>query len=716
METFDSVIRKYIIQIPIIQRDYAQGRNNIKSSEVRSDFLDSIENVLRENRPLHLDFIYGDFKDDRFLPLDGQQRLTTLFLLHWYFGQKGHHSVSHLRRFTYETRASSREFCMKLVDSEISFSAKQLSESIIDSPWFYAAWSYDPTIKSMLVMLDAIHARFHNDSFYERLQNLSFDFFTLENFGLDDDLYVKMNARGKSLTNFEIFKAQFEQHLQSVDKTLGKQFERKIDNQWTDLMWHFAVADQSYVVDKFLMNVIQYVAEMLHYSSSGLTLETSLSNRNLLELFKSKESINFLFKILDNIEEIQSTVDEVFASDSGGMRVKLFDEGSNLFDKVITGKALNIQQRILLFLVIHGRLFDINILKLKDVVKAARNLTYSVKHLKKGEITYTADLGFSNISPILKIFLPILTKDSHDLVVELENAKLTDTGITKRSLEHELDKLNCIKANPETRVPIHEMEDHEYLKGDLSNFFWTDDVKLLQYACHAMKKIWLMPDEMIIQMLLTVDDYSLQIGWTFVGDKYFFGKENYWEIILTANSNSKIDYKIFFTNVLNSYMAANGDVASMLNKYLDHAERDWRYYFVKYPSIVRQIRVLSKDNNLFAAHWNDCNFEIEKLGGSNLNAYHLNPYLFTIAEILDNLEFAKSVQGKEQSYLQTEYFRAFIYEDGWHLFELNLENHSDLLRRFSLQRIDDYYLLQDNLSDDRIETLTSFFICLNPKL
>jgi hypothetical protein len=37
--------------------------------------------------PLNLDFIYGSMESHRpsdFLPLDGQQRLTTLFLLHWY--------------------------------------------------------------------------------------------------------------------------------------------------------------------------------------------------------------------------------------------------------------------------------------------------------------------------------------------------------------------------------------------------------------------------------------------------------------------------------------------------------------------------------------------------------------------------------------------------------------------------------------------------------
>ena len=78
------------IQIPIIQRDYAQGRKDEK--EVRTTFLDALYNYLEENIPNRdLDFIYGSLEqigdETVFVPLDGQQRLTTLFLLHWYLFQ-----------------------------------------------------------------------------------------------------------------------------------------------------------------------------------------------------------------------------------------------------------------------------------------------------------------------------------------------------------------------------------------------------------------------------------------------------------------------------------------------------------------------------------------------------------------------------------------------------------------------------------------------------
>ena len=75
------------IVIPIIQRDYAQGRTNDDVRQIREAFLKKIFKVLGDNSSkLELDFIYGtletpkdislkdvDYED--FVPLDGQQRL-----------------------------------------------------------------------------------------------------------------------------------------------------------------------------------------------------------------------------------------------------------------------------------------------------------------------------------------------------------------------------------------------------------------------------------------------------------------------------------------------------------------------------------------------------------------------------------------------------------------------------------------------------------------
>ncbi len=56
-----------------------------------------------------------------------------------------------------------------------------------------------------------------------------------------DELYVKMNARGKQLTDFENFKTELVQHAKD-DNILGEtqalDFAAKLDVQWTDIFWN----------------------------------------------------------------------------------------------------------------------------------------------------------------------------------------------------------------------------------------------------------------------------------------------------------------------------------------------------------------------------------------------------------------------------------------------------------------------------------------------
>lgn len=73
------------IRIPMIQRDYALGRKDPRAQRIRDDFIKTlVDAVASHGQTTGLDFVYGKTQGDTFLPLDGQQRLTTLFLLHWY--------------------------------------------------------------------------------------------------------------------------------------------------------------------------------------------------------------------------------------------------------------------------------------------------------------------------------------------------------------------------------------------------------------------------------------------------------------------------------------------------------------------------------------------------------------------------------------------------------------------------------------------------------
>ncbi|HHD2940696.1 MULTISPECIES: DUF262 domain-containing protein [Enterobacteriaceae] len=282
------------IQIPIIQRDYAQGRPD--EQEVRDTFISALEDALLKpahdvSLPLNLDFIYGSVEEcygkTQFLPLDGQQRLTTLFLLHWYLAWRDSawemftalFVAEGKSRFRYGVRPSSNDFFDQLVvyrPTEAVEEVASLAGIVCDQPWFFRSWLRDPSIQSVLGMMNAIHERFatHSNLFARLVDEarpaVTFQLLGLHDFGLSDDLYIKMNARGKPLTDFENFKARYEQLLKT--KFLDYKFDIggcsfpiheyvsiQLDTQWGDLFWQFR-NKESNLFDQAFLRLFRAVA------------------------------------------------------------------------------------------------------------------------------------------------------------------------------------------------------------------------------------------------------------------------------------------------------------------------------------------------------------------------------------------------------------------------------------------------------------------------
>ena len=176
--SFKSFLEQYHVVIPMVQRDYAQGRTTDDVNRVRSRFLDAIKSYIvkseDDNDVMKMDFIYGEkekvwstteankWEKTIVTPLDGQQRLTTLYLLHWYAAKKcsiDESNCKFLNNFTYDIRPSSRDFCAHLMQYAPDWSLP-LQEQLIDQNWFMGEWHNDPTIIGMLVMLDSINEKF----------------------------------------------------------------------------------------------------------------------------------------------------------------------------------------------------------------------------------------------------------------------------------------------------------------------------------------------------------------------------------------------------------------------------------------------------------------------------------------------------------------------------------------------------------------------------
>lgn len=277
--SFEELIKEYkYICIPKIQRDYAQGRENDKVNEIRKRFVHVLMRVVKGDvAEQELDFVYGSLSDKgsegnnekikAFEPLDGQQRLTTLFLLHWMMGSEKLVTSDAHSIFTYETRPSSKEFCNELVlhqaanyieeakgRKERKGKSAKPSEIIMEKDWFKWEWKFDPTIQSMLVMIDAINEELPDttdmSTYLHNLNNITFKELNLENLKASDELFVKMNARGKHLSDFDILKSTLEEELQMQraespieDCNLANEKDEKdwhslMDGKWIDMFWN----------------------------------------------------------------------------------------------------------------------------------------------------------------------------------------------------------------------------------------------------------------------------------------------------------------------------------------------------------------------------------------------------------------------------------------------------------------------------------------------
>lgn len=305
------------IVVPEIQRDYAQGRGgDVKN--IREDFVESLFTALSDGTgetKCSLNFVYGQLKpiklaqfvqDVSFVPLDGQQRLTTLFLLHWYLTRLEGKSdeFKYLSCFRYETRYSSSEFTtmflrdikdLKLSADDVEWLVKHkekwlnenkikvsegdivpdgmLAEWLEDKPGFASSWLTDPTISGMLTMLDEIHRRFRksaNCGFLEKLTEEADDcpiYFYFKHIlptADDGELFIKMNSRGKLLTEFEYFKADFQRLLKEgkARNDFRDKVANEIDQKWEPSFWR--------LVDKYGDEPIKNDGNKFGLSSSDL--------------------------------------------------------------------------------------------------------------------------------------------------------------------------------------------------------------------------------------------------------------------------------------------------------------------------------------------------------------------------------------------------------------------------------------------------------------
>lgn len=316
-ESFWSMLSRtgseFAIYIPRIQRNYAQGRLDNTTKQIRDKFVDdifgSLVNYQETGNILDVNFIYGNIEEDdgkkRFIPIDGQQRLTTLFLLHWYFAvysgeiDANPEVKKRLLQFQYETRNVTGKFCRNLteyvrIDFKTIADDKKVSDAIRNYYWFFSDFENDSSVRGMLVMIDAIHEKAKEyvkevvslDGIFDLLTSdeapIRFLYLNIDDVGLTDSIYIKMNARGKALTHFENFKAQLRNYL-SDDEDFANEFIDNINGKWSEFFWNPAYR------------------RMIKDSVTGKEVRETIFDSQMMKFFRFGMMMDYIVNLDDSI-------------------------------------------------------------------------------------------------------------------------------------------------------------------------------------------------------------------------------------------------------------------------------------------------------------------------------------------------------------------------------------------------------------------------------
>ena len=584
------------VEIPLIQRDYAQGREDARTSAIRGRFLKALHDALTEGAPVGLDFIYGEVREGTFEPLDGQQRLTTLFLLYWYIASRrgALDGAQPWHQFTYATRPSARLFCDRIVKHPPpSDLAGPPSAWITDQSWYLHLWRFDPTIRAMLVTLDAIAGLFSDKDAEELWGRLTddakpaiwFQLLPIEEMGAAEDLYIKMNSRGRPLTGFEAFKAHLGEQV--AEAGAADDFGQKIDGAWTDLLWPYRGDND--VVDEEFMRYFDFLIEVCEWREDRVRgdevltpeqrISTLLANTNP----RRQEHLKFICAAFDVWVE-GLPVAEIFAGifktsiDGDGVRlvgarsIDLFRACCERYGATRGATRLfSLTDTLLLFAVLLHRIHETD------------DATARLRSLRNVNEASQFEMRVQNMPKFIEEVTEfMLSGDLASLATFNQNQVVDETAKRELRMRH-----------PELAPSLARLEDHTILRGTLAAFDLDASLEARAKAFEAVfdPKHW----PALTGALLATGEY--QRGYV-DSDHHRFASpttESVWRLVLVdrgdraALARARTVLGKLLDRVAASAEETQASLTAVADGFIDErtamSHYDWRYYLVRYSTM-----------------------------------------------------------------------------------------------------------------------------------
>ena len=251
--------------IPDLQRDYCWGNPYSKDREesLVDSFLDSIlevfnksqERTTEENKDITMGLIYGYFdplKPYHLQLCDGQQRLTTLFLIMGVINRYVNNKYKELLISDFELKDDDKEphLLYAIRESSIYFlsdltthfflNPEISSNEIENQQWFLNSYNQDATITSIIMAIKTIEKHLDNFDRKEQLgdfiqEHIKFLFYDLGSRQNGEETFVVINTTGEPLSA--------NQNLKPRIISNNQDYRREFQNQNGTVSSHNAAQD-----------------------------------------------------------------------------------------------------------------------------------------------------------------------------------------------------------------------------------------------------------------------------------------------------------------------------------------------------------------------------------------------------------------------------------------------------------------------------------------
>ena len=414
--------------------------------------------------------------------------------------------------------------------------------------------------------------------------------------GLTDELYIKMNSRGKPLTLFEHFKAELEHSLRQISGEAANRIMKKIDIDWTDMLWRYRGEDN--IIDDEFLRYFRFICDIICYQEGGTTQGKSDDVFDLLDEYFSPATEH----VESHIEKLENWFDcwcrlaeasptaflEKFIShehEAGKIRVEnryeldiFADCLQNYADIMGNGNRSFPLGRIILLYAIVIYLEHWPEISEEQFARRLRIVNNLIQN-SEDEISDSENRSTGNR-------MPTILKHVEEIIRTGEVRLDYERSLNPTQLQEEVDKLNWLSVHPEYSEDLFALEDHELLQGQIS-------IVGLEHPEHfaRFEKLFACDWDKVDCALMSIGFYGQQEKNRThyqLGTKSKRNTKAWRSLFHRSNKSVGFDEtKRILAELLSSTEEFNDTyLDNMAATYLDSCEQQqiypWRYYYIKY--------------------------------------------------------------------------------------------------------------------------------------